>query len=135
MFGGVGAEVLYRPLDSNWRLVWMPTTLNSATGVAQKIDEIHRLQRENRISDRVLDAIFAQDVLVKASVGQYLAGDKAARWRSLNALTAAWWLAAMPDHQRFERGVRRRGLHQRRVCSVPLDLFSSGPTRSRAAIG
>ncbi len=98
MFGGAGAEVLYRPLDSNWRLVWMPTTLNSATGVVQKIYEIHRLQRENRTSDRLLDAIFAQDVLVKASVGQYLAGDKGARWRSPNALIAAWWWVAMPHH-------------------------------------
>ncbi len=98
MFGGAGAEVLYRPLDATGRLVWMPTTLNSATGVVQRYDEIHRLQRENRTSDRLLAPSFAQDVLVKASVGQYLAGIKAARWRSPNALIAAWWWVACHDH-------------------------------------
>lgn len=40
------------------RLVWMPTTLNRRDWRAKMGDEIHRLQRENRTSDRLLDAIF-----------------------------------------------------------------------------
>ncbi len=58
MFGGAGQKCCIARWTATGRLVWMPTTLNSATGVAQRYDEIHRLQRENRTSDRILDAIF-----------------------------------------------------------------------------
>ncbi len=37
MFGGVGQKCCIARWIATGRLVWMPTTLNSATGVAQKI--------------------------------------------------------------------------------------------------
>lgn len=77
MFGGAGAEVLYRPVDSNW---------------AFGIDANYVKQRDWRSAQDMMKFTdysvktghltaywtpsFAQDVLVKASVGQYLAGDK-----------------------------------------------------------
>lgn len=77
MFGGVGAEVLYRPLDSNW---------------AFGLDANYVKQRDWRSAKDMMKFTdysvktghltaywtpsFAQDVLVKASIGQYLAGDK-----------------------------------------------------------
>ncbi|XPE53588.1 YjbH domain-containing protein [Shigella flexneri] len=47
-----------------------------------------RLQRENRHLTAYWTPFFAQDVSVKASVGQYLAGGKGGRWKSPNDLIA-----------------------------------------------
>lgn len=110
MFGGVGAEVLYRPLDSNW---------------AFGLDANYVKQRDWRSAKDMMKFTdysvktghltaywtpsFAQDVLVKASVGSIWLGIKAARWRSLNALTAAWWLAAMPRSPTFRKRSTAKG--------------------------
>ena len=79
---------------------------------------------------------FAQDVLVKASVGQYLAGDKGGTLEVAKRFDSgvvvggyATITDASPDE--YGEGDFTKGVY----VSVPLDLFSSGPTRSRAAIG
>ncbi|XPE24792.1 YjbH domain-containing protein [Shigella sonnei] len=94
----------------------MPTTLNSATGVAQRYDEIHRLQRENRTSTAYWTPSFAQDVLVKASVGQYLAGDKGGTLEIAKRFDSGVVVGAMPRSRMFRKRSTARGLHQRRVC-------------------
>ncbi len=82
--------MLYRPLDSNW---------------AFGVDANYVKQRDWRSAQDMMkftdysvktghltaywNPSFAQDVLVKASVGQYLAGIRAERWKWRNALTAA----------------------------------------------
>ncbi len=136
MFGGAGAEVLYRPLDSNW---------------AFGLDANYVKQRDWRSAKDMMKFTdysvktghltaywtpsFAQDVLVKASVGQYLAGDKGGTLEITNALIAAWWWV-MPRSLMFRKRSYGEGDFTKGVyISVPLDLFSSGPTRSRAAIG
>lgn len=118
MFGGAGAEVLYRPLDSNW---------------AFGLDANYVKQRDWRSAKDMMKFTdysvktghltaywtpsFARDVLVKASVGQYLAGDKGGTLEIAKRFDSGVVVGGYAnDHQRFERGVRRRGLHQRRVC-------------------
>lgn len=137
MYGGAGAEVLYRPLDSNW---------------AFGIDTNYVKQRDWRSAQDMMkftdysvktghltaywNPSFAQDVLVKASVGQYLAGDKGGTLEIAKRFDSgvvvggyATITDASPDE--YGEGDFTKGVY----VSVPLDLFSSGPTRSRAAIG
>ncbi|HCN8546662.1 TPA: YjbH domain-containing protein [Escherichia coli] len=137
MFGGVGAEVLYRPLDSNW---------------AFGVDANYVKQRDWRSAKDMMKFTdysvktghltaywtpsFAQDVLVKASVGQYLAGDKggtleiAKRFDS-GVVVGGYATITNVSKEEYGEGDFTKGVY----VSVPLDLFSSGPTRSRAAIG
>ncbi|EHM4900448.1 YjbH domain-containing protein [Salmonella enterica] len=137
MFGGAGAEVLYRPVDSNW---------------AFGLDANYVKQRDWRSAQDMMKFTdysvktghltaywtpsFAQDVLVKASVGQYLAGDKGGTLEIAKRFDSgvvvggyATITDASPDE--YGEGDFTKGVY----VSVPLDLFSSGPTRSRAAIG
>ncbi|MCJ8701620.1 YjbH domain-containing protein, partial [Escherichia coli] len=137
MFGGAGAEVLYRPLDSNW---------------AFGLDANYVKQRDWRSAKDMMKFTdysvktghltaywtpsFAQDVLVKASVGQYLAGDKggtleiAKRFDS-GVVVGGYATITNVSKEEYGEGDFTKGVY----VSVPLDLFSSGPTRSRAAIG
>lgn len=110
MFGGAGAEVLYRPVDSNW---------------AFGIDANYVKQRDWRSAQDMMKFTdysvktghltaywtpsFAQDVLVKASVGQYLAGDKGGTLDISNTSTAASWWAAMPPSPTFRQTSTGKG--------------------------
>lgn len=84
--------MLYRPLDSSW---------------AFGVDANYVKQRDWRSAQDMMkftdysvktghltaywNPSFAQDILVKASVGQYLAGIRAERWKWRSALTAVLW--------------------------------------------
>lgn len=129
--------MLYRPLDSNW---------------AFGVDANYVKQRDWRSAQDMMkftdysvktghltaywNPSFARDVLVKASVGQYLAGDKGGTLEIAKRFDSgvvvggyATITNASPDE--YGEGDFTKGVY----VSVPLDLFSSGPTRSRAAIG
>lgn len=57
MYAGAGAEVLWRPVDSNWAFGVNGNYVKQRDWTSpQKHDEVHRLQRENRAPDRLLDA-------------------------------------------------------------------------------
>lgn len=135
MFGG--AEVLYRPVDSNW---------------AFGIDANYVKQRDWRSAQDMmkftdysvktghLTAYWtppsAQDVLVKASVGQYLAGDKGARWISPNTSTAASWWAVMPPSPTSRRTSTGKGTSLKgSMCRFRWISSRQAPTRSRATVG
>ena len=70
------------------------------------------------------------------SVGQYLAGDKggtleiAKRFDS-GVVVGGYATITNVSKEEYGEGDFTKGVY----VSVPLDLFSSGPTRSRAAIG
>lgn len=73
---------------------------------------------------------------MKTSVGQYLAGDKGGTLEIAKRFDSgvvvggyATITDASPDE--YGEGDFTKGVY----VSVPLDIFSSGPTRSRAAIG
>lgn len=136
MFGGAGAEVLYRPVDSNW---------------AFGVDANYVKQRDWRSAQDMMKFTdysvktghltaywtpsFAQDVLVKPASASIWRAIRAARWISPNTLTAALWWAAMPPSPTFRQTSTGRDFTKGVYVSIPLDLFSSGPTRSRAAVG
>lgn len=126
MYGGAGAEILYRPLDSNW---------------AFGVDANYVKQRDWRSAQDMMkftdysvktghltaywNPSFAQDVLVKASVGQYLAGDKGGTLEIAKRFDSgvvvggyATITNASPDE--YGEGDFTKGVY----VSVPLDLFS-----------
>ncbi|MCZ5653051.1 YjbH domain-containing protein [Escherichia coli] len=74
---------------------------------------------------------------MKASVGQYLAGDKGGTLEIAKRFDSGVVVGGVcHDHQRFRKRSTAKGTSPKACMSlVPLDLFSSGPTRSRAAIG
>jgi hypothetical protein len=137
MYGGAGAEVLYRPVDSNW---------------AFGIDANYVKQRDWRSAQDMMKFTdysvktghltaywtpsFAQDVLVKASVGQYLAGDKGgtldiSKHFDSGVVVGGYATITNVSPDEYGEGDFTKGVY----VSIPLDLFSSGPTRSRAAVG
>ncbi len=137
MFGGAGAEVLYRPVDSNW---------------AFGVDANYVKQRDWRSTQDMMKFTdysvktghltaywtpsFAPDVLVKASVGQYLAGDKggtmevAKRFDS-GVVVGGYATITNASKQEYGEGDFTKGVY----VSIPLDLFSTSPNRGRASIG
>ncbi|WP_226574196.1 YjbH domain-containing protein [Mangrovibacter yixingensis] len=136
MFGGVGTEVLYRPLDSDWALGvnanyvkqrdWTsPTDMMKFTDYSVKTGHVTAYWNPS----------FAPDVLMKLSVGQYLAGDKGATLEVAKHFdsgivvgTYATITNVSPDE--YGEGDFTKGVY----ISVPMDLFSAYPTRSRAQV-
>ncbi|ADO50370.1 YjbH domain-containing protein [[Enterobacter] lignolyticus] len=137
MFGGVGAEVLYRPVDSNWAFGI------DANYVKQR--DWHSALDMMKFTDYSVKTgnltaywtpSFAQNVLVKASIGQYLAGDKGgtldvSKHFDSGIVVGAYATITNVSAQEYGEGNFTKGVY----VSVPLDLFTSGPTRSRANIG
>ena len=137
MYGGAGAEVLWRPVDSNW---------------AFGIDANYVKQRDWRSAQDMMKFTdysvktghltaywtpsFAQDVLIKASVGQYLAGDKGgtlevAKHFDSGVVVGTYATITNVSPKEYGEGDFTKGVY----VSIPLDLFTSGATRSRAAVG
>lgn len=137
MFGGVGAEVLYRPLDSNWAF-----GLN-ANYVKQR--DWRSAQDMMKFTDYSVKTghltaywtpPFVNGVTVKASVGQYLAGDKGgtldiAKHFDSGVVVGGYATITNVSKEEYGEGEFTKGVY----ISVPLDLFSAGPTRSRAQVG
>ncbi|WP_049294211.1 YjbH domain-containing protein [Franconibacter helveticus] len=137
MYGGAGAEVLYRPVDSNWAFGldanyvkqrdWTsPQNMMKFTDYSVKTGHLTAYWTPS----------FAQDVLIKASVGQYLAGDKGgtlevAKHFDSGIVVGAYATITNVSPDEYGEGDFTKGVY----VSVPFDLFSGGATRSRAAIG
>ncbi|SFT92116.1 Exopolysaccharide biosynthesis protein YbjH [Kosakonia arachidis] len=137
MFGGAGAEVLWRPVDSHW---------------AFGIDGNYVKQRDWRSPQDMMKFTdysvktghftaywtpwFADDVLIKTSVGQYLAGDKGitldvSKHFDSGVVIGAYATKTNVSAAQYGEGQFTKGVY----VSVPLDLFTTGPTRSRAGVG
>lgn len=137
MFGGAGAELLWRPVDSHW---------------AFGIDGNYVKQRDWRSPQDMMKFTdysvktghftaywtpwFADNVLIKASAGQYLAGDKGvtldvSKHFDSGVVIGAYATKTNVSAAQYGEGEFTKGVY----ISVPLDLFTTGPTRSRAAVG
>lgn len=137
MYGGAGAEVLWRPVDGP---------------LAFGIDANYVKQRDWRSAQDMMKFTdysvktghftaywtpwFADNVLVKASAGQYLAGDKGvtlevSKHFDSGIVVGAYATKTNVSAAQYGEGDFTKGVY----VSVPLDLFSASPARSRAAIG
>ncbi|MCT4707466.1 YjbH domain-containing protein [Enterobacteriaceae bacterium H16N7] len=137
MYGGAGAEVLYRPVDSNWAI--------GANANYVKQRDWRSAQDMMKFTDYSAPTghltgywtpPFADDVLVKLSVGQYLAKDKGGtleiskRFDS-GVVVGTYATITNVSKEEYGEGDFTKGFY----VNVPLDIFTSSPTRSRAQIG
>jgi hypothetical protein len=133
MYGGVGSEVLYRPLDTNW-----------AVGVDGNYVKQRNWNDMMQFTDYSTTTgnltgywkpSFMKGVLVKASVGRYLAKDKGVTFdvsRRFDSGVIAGVFATFTNVSAAEygEGSFTKGFY----LSIPLDLFTVTPNRTRASL-
>lgn len=121
MFAGVGAEVLWRPLDSRWAL---GVDMNR---LAQRDFDQRFSLRDYRVNSGHITAYWDtrwQGVEAKLMVGQYLAGDKGAtveiaRRFNNGARMGAWVTKTNVSSAAFGEGSFDKGV----FISIPFDAF------------
>lgn len=133
MYGGAGAELLYRPLDASW-----------AVGVDANYVKQRDWDNMMKFTDykakvgnltAYWQPTFMDDVLIKASIGQYLAEDKGAtldiskRFES-GVSVGVYATKTNVSSEEYGEGDFTKGFY----ISVPMDLFSIRPTRGKAQI-
>ena len=133
MYGGVGAEVLYRPLDSQW-----------AIGVDANYVKQRDWDDMMRFADYSVGTGFIttywnppqmNGVLFKVAVGQYLAGDKgvtlemAKRFDS-GVKVGIWGAKSNVSKADYGEGGFSKGFY----VSIPLDLMTVSPNPNHALI-
>lgn len=133
MYGGAGGEVLYRPLDSNWAIGF------NANYVRQR--DWNNMMRfaDYTVATGHLTGYwqpgFLDDVQIKLSVGQYLAKDKGGtvdiskRFDS-GVTVGAYATMTNVSADEYGEGDFTKGFY----VSVPMDLFTTSPTRGNAQI-
>ncbi|MEG3111312.1 MULTISPECIES: YjbH domain-containing protein [Pantoea] len=133
MYGGVGGELLYRPVDSNW-------AVGVDANYVRQRDWDNMMQFTNyKAPTGNVTAYwrpwFMQDVLVKASVGQYLAKDKGVtvdlskRFDS-GVMVGVYATKTNVSSEEYGEGDFTKGFY----ISIPMDLFTVTPTRGRAQV-
>ncbi|SQA98239.1 Bacterial putative lipoprotein (DUF940) [Cedecea neteri] len=136
MYGGAGAELLYRPVDSNWAI--------GVNGNYVKQRDWRSSQDMMKFTDYSAKTghitgywtpPFAQDVLVKLSIGQYLAQDKGgtleiSKHFDSGIVVGTYATITNVSKKEYGEGDFTKGFY----INVPLDIFSAYPTRSRAQV-
>jgi len=133
MYGGIGAEVIYRPLDSQW-----------AIGVDANYVKQRDWDDMMRFADYSVGTGFIttywtpsqlNGVLLKVAVGQYLAGDKgvtiemAKRFDS-GVKVGIWGAKSNVSKADYGEGGFSKGFY----ISIPFDLLSITPDPNHAVI-
>ncbi|WP_067704535.1 YjbH domain-containing protein [Erwinia sp. ErVv1] len=134
MYGGVGGEVLYRPLDSDW-------AFGIDANYVKQRDWDNMMQftsyhaKTGNLTAYWRPSFFNNQVLVKASVGQYLAEDKGAtidvsRQFDSGVIVGAYATKTNVSAEDYGEGDFTKGFY----ISIPMDLFTASPTRGRAQV-
>ncbi|MEZ8028833.1 YjbH domain-containing protein [Enterovibrio norvegicus] len=152
MFAGVGAEVLYRPLNSNWAFGMDMNYVaqrdpNSEFGIFT--EEVHydpTTGRYYRVQTGTPTGHFTtyyrpewswfDDLLIKASVGQYLAEDKGvtldvSKQFDSGVIAGAYLAKTNLSAEEFGEGSFNKGFY----ISIPFDIFTVKPSSNRALVG
>ncbi len=133
MYGGVGGEVLYRPLDKNW-------AIGVDGNYVKQRDWDNMMQfADYKVATGNLTGYwrpeFMDGLLVKASVGRYLAKDKGVTFdvsKRFDSGVTAGAFATFTDVSKedYGEGSFTKGFY----ISIPLDLLTVTPNRSRAQL-
>ncbi|MFC0228044.1 YjbH domain-containing protein [Serratia aquatilis] len=133
MFGGVGAEMLYRPLDSQWAV-----GVNANWVKQRDWKDMMRFADYDVVTGHVTGywrPPFADDIQVAVSVGQYLAKDKGAtvdiakRFDS-GVLVGAYATMTNASREEYGEGSFTKGFY----ISIPLELMTVTPSRNRVQV-
>ncbi|MGF1765981.1 YjbH domain-containing protein [Enterovibrio makurazakiensis] len=152
MFAGVGGEVLYRPLKSNWAFgmdVNYVAQRDPNTEFGIFTEEVHLdpiTGRYYRVQTGTPTGHFTtyyrpewswfDDLLIKASVGHYLAEDKGvtldvSKQFDSGVIAGAYMAKTNLSAEEFGEGSFNKGFY----ISIPFDIFTVKPSASRAVIG
>jgi hypothetical protein len=131
MFAGVGSEVLYRPLKKHWAI---GADINHVK--QRDWDDPVKMADYSVTTGHVTgywQPSFADEFLVKVSLGRYLAGDKGSTVdisrRFASGITAGAYATLTNVSSRdYGEGSFTKGFY----ISIPLDLLSTHPTNTRA---
>ncbi len=133
MYGGVGGEVLYRPLDSNW-------AVGLDGNYVKQRDWDNMMQfADYKVATGNLTGYwqpqFIDGLLVKASVGRYLAKDKGVTFdvsRRFESGVTAGVFATFTNvsAEQYGEGSFNKGFY----LSIPLDLLTVTHNRTRAQL-
>ncbi|RWR03119.1 membrane protein [[Pantoea] beijingensis] len=133
MYGGVGGEVIYRPVDSQWAFGV------DANYVKQRDWDNMMKFTDYKAATGNLTAYyrpsFMNGVLVKMSVGQYLAKDKGgtvdvSKQFDSGVIVGAYATRTNVSAEEFGEGDFTKGFY----ISIPMDLLTVTPTRGRAQV-
>lgn len=130
MFGGVGGEVLYCPLDTRW-------AVGMDANVVEQRDwnNMMTLNRYKALTGHVTaywtPPVWADSIRMKLSVGQYLAKDKGmtldvAKRFSNGVLVGGYATLTNASHEAYGEGAFTKGFY----VAIPLDLMTTTPTRA-----
>lgn len=152
MFGGVGGELLYRPLDSRWavgldvnyvsqRDPHSPLGFFSEENQYSERDEAayrvaHRQTTGHLSVYYRPDWSLLDDTLIKLSAGRYLAGDHGmtldfSKQFKSGVIVGAYASKTNMSAEEFGEGSFTKGFY----LSIPFDIMTIRPSTSRATIG
>ncbi|WP_198675639.1 YjbH domain-containing protein [Aliidiomarina sanyensis] len=138
MYSGVGGEVLYRPLDSTWAFGLDVNRVRQRdfSGAFGLRDYEVTTGHFSVYYDIGRDFSFLEDSLLTLNFGQFLAGDRGVnityQRRFDSSLTVGAYAAFTNVSSRdYGEGSFTKGF----FISIPFDLFSVRPTRTRGTFG
>lgn len=151
MFGGVGSEILYRPMDSNW-------ALGLDMNIVKQRDpdswfnffeeDFQRSEEDGRIYQVLTQGVtghltgyympqwsFLESTLLKVSAGQFLGGDKGARFDfskqfKSGVIAGAYASFTNLSAEEYGEGSYTKGFY----ISIPFDIMTVKPSANRAQI-
>lgn len=133
MFGGIGGEVLYRPIDSRWAFG------ANIVRAKQRSFESHMGFRDYEVTTGHLTAYwhtpYLDNTLISVSAGRFLAKDKGVQFNfehEFDSGIIAGAYAAFTDvsSEDFGEGSFTKGFY----IEIPFDLFSVKPSRVKGPI-
>ena len=151
MFGGIGGEILYRPLDSRWAIGLDANYVsqrdpNNPLGFFNEelqyseVDEVYyRVAHRQVVGNLALyyqpEWHVLENTLLKVSIGRYLAGDQGATLdfsKQFNSGVIVGAYASKTDMsvEEFGEGSFTKGFY----ISIPFDVLTIKPSLSRAMI-
>lgn len=151
MFGGIGSEILYRPMNTNW-----------AVGLDMNIvkqrdpdswfnffeEDFQRSEEDGRIYQVLTQGMtghltgyympqwgFLESTLLKVSAGQFLGGDKGARFDfskqfKSGVIAGAYASFTNLSAEEYGEGSYTKGFY----VSIPFDIMTVKPSANRAQI-
>lgn len=151
MFGGVGSEILYRPMNTNW-------ALGLDMNIVKQRDpdswfnffeeDFQRSEEDGRIYQVLTQGVtghltgyymphwsFLDSTLLKVSAGQFLGGDKGARFDfskqfKSGVIAGAYASFTNLSAEEYGEGSYTKGFY----ISIPFDIMTVKPSANRAQI-
>ena len=151
MFGGIGSEILYRPMNTNWALgldINIVKQRDPDSWFNFFEEDFQRSEEDDRIYQVLTQGMtghltgyympqwnFLKSTLLKVSAGQFLGGDKGARFDfskqfKSGVIAGAYASFTNLSAEEYGEGSYTKGFY----ISIPFDIMTVKPSANRAQI-